>query len=322
MTDFVSMNRAAGDMLRTDILQLLRRDSFAVLELSEILGIAQPALSHHLKILLNAGLVAQRREGNKIFYRRALIAPQCPLADLMGGIFGTLDALPLCQALQKGIDRVYSSRSKISQNYFTTHAAEFRAHQARISIADVYAEGVADMITASRCMHRALLEVGPGSGDMLSLLAPRFDKVLAIDNSQAMLAQTREELKQAGIENVLLMLSDIDTLEDIQPVDAIVIGMVLHHLPSPDRFFQQARCMLNSGGVLVVVELCHHDQTWVQEACGDLWLGFEAEELDNWARAASFEIGQSQYLTQKNGFRIQIKSFHFFSGNIDPQAGD
>ena len=303
------MNRAAGDALRTDILQALQQDSFAVLELSDILNVPQPALSHHLKILLNAGLVAQRREGNNIFYRRALIAPNNPLARLMRGIFGNLDELPMAAELQRGIEAVHRKRSTISRNYFTTHAREFRSHQARIGSAGVYASVVLDMLMASNCGRQRVLEVGPGSGELMTCLIGKFDSVCAIDNAEAMLEQTRTELQTQGIDTVDFILSDFNDLEIDTPVDAIVAGMVLHHLPSPAYFFRQAARLMHPQGVLVVAELCQHDQNWVRQACGDLWLGFPPEELDELAISAGFRSGQSQYLAQKNGFRIQVRCY-------------
>ena len=63
--------KASGDSLRLLVLRVLRKDSFGVSELCSIFDIRQPALSHHLKVLSSAGLVAARREANSIFYRRS-----------------------------------------------------------------------------------------------------------------------------------------------------------------------------------------------------------------------------------------------------------
>jgi ArsR family transcriptional regulator len=59
----------------------------------------------------------------------------------------------------------------------------------------------------------------------------------------------------------------------------------------------------------VIAELCRHEQQWVTEACGDQWLGFETPELHEWAHRAGFSVLESQYLAQKNGFRLQIHSY-------------
>ena len=74
--------KASSDPLRLQVLRVLREDSFGVGELCAIFGIRQPALSHHLKVLANAGLVATRREGNSIFYRRSELGQRPELEAL------------------------------------------------------------------------------------------------------------------------------------------------------------------------------------------------------------------------------------------------
>ena len=48
--------KAAGDELRLQILRVMAQDSYGVSELCDIFGIKQSALSHHLRILLEASL--------------------------------------------------------------------------------------------------------------------------------------------------------------------------------------------------------------------------------------------------------------------------
>ena len=72
--------KAGGDPLRLNVLRALANDSFGVLELTQIFATGQSGMSHHLKVLSQAGLVATRREGNAIFYRRAL-----PHTEQLGG---------------------------------------------------------------------------------------------------------------------------------------------------------------------------------------------------------------------------------------------
>jgi len=81
----VELNRAAGDSLRQNILQLVARESFAVLELARILDVAQTALSHHLKLLLAAGLLSRRpRRHQPVLPSGA--APQRPPAICRGAV--------------------------------------------------------------------------------------------------------------------------------------------------------------------------------------------------------------------------------------------
>ncbi|HYQ38667.1 MAG TPA: ArsR family transcriptional regulator, partial [Pseudomonas sp.] len=44
-------------------------------------------------------------------------------------------------------------------------------------------------------------------------------------------------------------------------------------------------------------------------ACGDVWLGFEQDELARWAEQAGLESGESLYLGLRNGFQIQVRHF-------------
>ncbi|MDV7213510.1 ArsR/SmtB family transcription factor, partial [Azotobacter beijerinckii] len=79
--ELAALCKAGGDPLRLKVLRVLASDSFGVLELAQIFAIGQSGISHHLKVLAQAGLVATRREGNAIFYRRAL-----PAAAGFGGV--------------------------------------------------------------------------------------------------------------------------------------------------------------------------------------------------------------------------------------------
>ena len=66
--ELAALCKAAGDPLRLNVLRALANDSFGVLELAQIFGIGQSGMSHHLKVLAQADLVATRREGKYIFY--------------------------------------------------------------------------------------------------------------------------------------------------------------------------------------------------------------------------------------------------------------
>ncbi|HVE63850.1 MAG TPA: metalloregulator ArsR/SmtB family transcription factor [Mycobacteriales bacterium] len=60
---------AIGDRSRRDILRRLRRGPLAVSQLAEHLPVTRPAVSQHLKVLLEAGLVAFDRDGTRNVYR-------------------------------------------------------------------------------------------------------------------------------------------------------------------------------------------------------------------------------------------------------------
>ena len=59
--------KAAGDTLRLQMLRIMRRNSFSVMEICYLFDVSQPAASHHLKILAQADLLTARKEGNNVF---------------------------------------------------------------------------------------------------------------------------------------------------------------------------------------------------------------------------------------------------------------
>ena len=56
---------ALGDPNRREILRLLGADDLAVGEIADAMPISRPAVSRHLRLLKDAGLVAERAEGTR-----------------------------------------------------------------------------------------------------------------------------------------------------------------------------------------------------------------------------------------------------------------
>ncbi|MBR9912230.1 MAG: metalloregulator ArsR/SmtB family transcription factor [Gammaproteobacteria bacterium] len=309
--DLAATLKAASDPLRLEVLRLLARDSFGVMELSRIFAIKQSGMSHHLKVLATAGLVATRREGNSIYYRRALPEQRDPRRELLTSLFATLDLQPLSAEIQQRQGQVQVERARASQAFFTDNAGKFRAQQDLIASYPIYADVVTELLTKTplTATGRAL-EVGPGEGEFLAVLAPRFQRVSALDNSASMLDKAATAARNAGLANIDFIHGDTRAaLQRQLRADCVVANMVLHHVASPASVFDDIGKLLNPGGVLFITDLCHHDQQWAREACGDLWLGFEPDDLSGWAHQAGLEEGLSQYIALRNGFQIQVRQF-------------
>ena len=66
--DLADLFKVFGDTTRMKILYSLFESEMCVCAIAELLGMTQSAISHQLKVLKNANLVANRREGKTIFY--------------------------------------------------------------------------------------------------------------------------------------------------------------------------------------------------------------------------------------------------------------
>ena len=303
--------KAAGDPLRMQILKVLQQNAYGVLEMCQVFDIRQPAMSHHLKILANAGLVATRREGTTIFYRRNEMHPDTDLQALQYSLFHAIDEAALDPNLRNRLAEINGTRAAASVAFFNQNAVRFEENQDLIASWSDYGDSVESFLPDNTVGNQSALEIGPGYGQFLSRLSASFDRVTALDNSAEMLEQCRSRSAAQSLTNVSFMLGGTDSaISNGVKADFISLNMVLHHNPTPAEIIADCAQLINKNGTLLITELCAHDQEWVKEACGDLWLGFEPEALTQWCLAANLTEGNSQYLTQRNGFRIQLRQFN------------
>lgn len=70
-TQLAGWFKVLGDPVRLRLLSLIaaQREACAACELVERLGVSQPTISHHLKVLFEAGLVDREKRGRWVFYR-------------------------------------------------------------------------------------------------------------------------------------------------------------------------------------------------------------------------------------------------------------
>jgi DNA-binding transcriptional ArsR family regulator len=69
MTNFVRTFRALGDPARQQMLALLEEaGELCVADLAAHFAMTQPAVSHHLRILKEAGLVTADKRGKEVYY--------------------------------------------------------------------------------------------------------------------------------------------------------------------------------------------------------------------------------------------------------------
>ncbi len=68
MKKLVECFKALGEETRIKIIHMLCKEEMCVCELIDKLNLSQSAVSHHLKILKQAGLLQDRRRGKWIFY--------------------------------------------------------------------------------------------------------------------------------------------------------------------------------------------------------------------------------------------------------------
>jgi ArsR family transcriptional regulator len=137
------------------------------------------------------------------------------------------------------------------------------------------------------------LDAGTGEGRLLDVLAPVYERVVAVDRSGAQLARARERVAARGFANVTLVEGELDGKElrralGASGADAVFASRVLHHAPQPGKVVTQLASLCAPGGALVIIDYAHHDDESMRDEA-DAWLGFEPAELRRFARAATLE---------------------------------
>lgn len=84
-TDTAKILKAISDPKRLRIVDMLSCGELCACRILEAFNITQPTLSHDMKLLVDAGLVNDRREGKNIYYSLNAQTIQ-RLQDILGGI--------------------------------------------------------------------------------------------------------------------------------------------------------------------------------------------------------------------------------------------
>jgi len=286
-TALPSLLRLLADGTRLRILALLRREELSVGELCRALGLAQSRVSNHLRGLREAGLLAERHAGKHTHVRLARpteAGSGAGSARLWDAIEAALGDLPEHAADLARLDQVLAERER--EVDFFDRVAE---HYDKLAVR--FASGQARQRAAAHLVRRDLVvaDLGCGTGYMTQPLAGLVQRVVCVDRSPAMLERARERLSGTNLElEFRTGAFDALPLADGE-VDAVLAGMVLHHLQDLDAAVREMRRVLRPFGRVVVLELFPHTQDWMHAALGDRVLGLAPTDVAAALVRAGFE---------------------------------
>jgi ArsR family transcriptional regulator len=84
--DFIRVMKALSDPNRVKVVKMLQQREMCVCEIQMALGIAQPTVSKHMKVLEDAGLVWSKKEGLWVNYHLADGRESPYAANLLGNL--------------------------------------------------------------------------------------------------------------------------------------------------------------------------------------------------------------------------------------------
>jgi ubiquinone/menaquinone biosynthesis C-methylase UbiE/DNA-binding HxlR family transcriptional regulator len=283
----VAVLRAGGEPTRLRILTLLAEGDLTVKDLTIVLGQSQPRISRHLKLLTEAGLVDRFPEGAWVYYR---LAEDGPVAALAAGLVGALardDEVRLRD--HERLAAVKRAHAERTAAYFAAHARDWE----RLRSLHVEEARVEEAIRAilGPAPFGALLDVGTGTGRLLTLLSDRFDRAVGVDASHDMLTAARSELDRAGLGRARVQQGDVHALGlPRDAFDVATIHQVLHYLDDPGSAVREAARTLRPGGRLLVVDFAPHDLEFLRDAHAHRRLGFSHGEIARLLEQAGLDL--------------------------------
>jgi len=275
--------RAAGEDTRIRILALLAEGELTVSDLTDILGQSQPRVSRHLKLMVEAGLIQRSREGAWAFFS---VADRDPAGGLVRALVQRIDA---SDAVLRGdrdrLRAVRANRAEAAAAYFSKHADEWDKIRSLHAPDAVVEEALRAAI--GEAPFGALLDLGTGTGRMISLFGSQARRRVGVDGSHAMLAVARANLEREGLRPVELRQGDIYALPvERDAFDLVILHQVLHFLDDPARAIREAAQALAPSGRMLIVDFAPHDLEFLRETQAHRRLGFSVAQIDGWLAEA------------------------------------
>jgi len=286
LDSLVSMMRAAADGARLRMLTLCADGELTVTEITDILGMTQPAVSRHLKILTEAGLLVRFREGAWVFHRLADEGPAGEAAEWLVGACDEGDDVRRRDLAR--LAEIRARRAEQAEAYFRENAKDWDA------VRSLYVD---DRLVEERLMAMApnlvgdYLDLGVGAGRMLELLGPRARRAAGLDINHAMLAVARDRIAAAGLAHCGLRHGDLyaTPFQDGR-FDLITAHMVLHYLDAPARAINEIGRLLRPDGETILIDFAPHALDQLRDEHAHRRLGFLTDDVARWMTDAGMEL--------------------------------
>jgi len=275
--------RALSDPTRLRIVALLEKGELSVNELQEITRLGQSRISTHLGLLLESELVRSRRDGKRTFYRLDSPADGA-VSEFIGLAIRGARELPEYSGDQINLKRLLTRRREQAQVYFNQVAGRFDR---------VYGPGRSWQAFGHLLLRilppLVVADLGSGEGLLSELLARRCRKVIAVDNSERIVAFGAAKAKKNHLKNLEFRLGDLQN-PPIEPhsVDLVILSQALHHAAEPGKAIAAAHRILRPRGQILILDLLRHTFQKAQELYGDRWPGFAESDLHRWLEEAGF----------------------------------
>ncbi|MBN1511759.1 MAG: metalloregulator ArsR/SmtB family transcription factor [Phycisphaerae bacterium] len=286
--------KAMADRTRRALLQVLLQNELSVSELVEVLGQPQSTISRHLRVLREAELVSERRDGTTVLSSAIVPGANGETSGLHARIVEWAGQQPVAKAVARRLDSVLRRRSARAIGFFEDVGQRWDQMRIECFGDRFHLEALLSLLPPDW----VVADIGTGTGYLLPVLAGCFRRVIAIDPVETMLGVARGRPELAKAANVEFRQGDLSRLPlDDEAVDLAIAVLVLHHVPSPGEAVREIARVVRPGGRVLVVEYQAHELREFHERMQDRWWGFAPDELAGRLEAAGLRDVRRRTLT-------------------------
>jgi ubiquinone/menaquinone biosynthesis C-methylase UbiE/DNA-binding transcriptional ArsR family regulator len=280
-----------ADPTRSRILLLLEGTELTVGELCQVMQLPQSTVSRHLKILSDEAWVVSRDSGASRFYtlRTSRLDPFAK--RLWTVVREQVSSSAAAQQDARRRTSVLAERRGKMKSFFSDTAGSW--DQVRMELIGARTDLLAllDLFDESWTVG----DLGCGTGLLSEALGPVVKRVIAVDESGAMLSGARKRL--APLENVEVRSGSVESLPiDDGELDVALLFMVAHFVLEPAKVLAEAHRVLKTGGRLVILDLTSHEREEYSLQMGHVWQGFSEEQLRSWVQDAGLSVARYRVL--------------------------
>jgi ArsR family transcriptional regulator len=274
---------ALADQTRCRMLALLDQQELTVSELCAVMQLPQSTVSRQLKTLGDAGWVSSRRDGTSRYYALGIDRRDDARAQIWQLTRQQLAGRAGVEQDARRLARVLAQRSETSQQFFATAAGEWDRLRDELFGGQFSVQALLGLLPPDWIVG----DLGCGTGTVLSAIAPHVARVVGVDASDEMLASARARVRD--LTSVELRRGSLESLPLADAsLDAAVMMLVLHHLPTPAAALGEAARVLKPGGRLLIVDMTPHEREEYRQQMGHVWLGFSDDQMRRLLEAAGF----------------------------------
>jgi ArsR family transcriptional regulator len=269
---------------RSRILLILEGQELTVSELCSVMQLPQSTVSRHLKALSDLGWVDSRKEGTKHLYRIMAEALDASARSLWQLARKQVEATASADQDARRLTSVVAERRQRSQEFFDSAAGQWDRMRDELFGESSYLLSLLNLLDS----EMVVADLGCGTGLIAELLAPIVGRVIAVDDSEAMLGAAGKRLEPHGNAEIHRGQLENLPLED-GCADAATLVLVLHHLPDPVKVVSEVARILRPGGKLLIVDMLPHERDEYRHEMGHVWMGFGDKEIERYLRSAELQ---------------------------------